>query len=225
MENLIEGRTVRQLIRTSLRALGVISPGQDATVAEYDDALLMLRDLLRKLITDGTFGPLKQITTFEDYVTNGSCHVFKQNPQTSIILPELVAKDGQCSEGDYGLYITSQDGETVSYNRPLEGQNVAAPRDCTVVRITDTTSDATADWIYDGQTKTWQPLYKLGLDHECPLSRRDGEGLKAYLGLYLAAEFGMDPTSMMVQSAREFRSSLANRWDNPDDDQTRFTFY
>lgn len=228
--NMISGRTCKQLITDALRGLGILASGQEATEQEYLDSMVVLRDVLRKFITDGSFGRLKDVIVFDDFTATGNQHIFKQTSWANITLPEFIAaSDTGDVRNDYGLLVNTDGDGGFQYSRQPYTCNgarydIKPPRDCSVVRITDSVSDITIDFIYDGQSKTWQPLYNLDLDYECPLSRRDGEGLKSSLCLMLADQFGVEPTAMQVRLANEFRKGLGARLDQPAT-QSKYRFF
>lgn len=220
-QSMREGVTARQLIKQAMRSLGVLGAGQEPTSAELDDCMLTLRNVLRKLVTDGTYGQLKEKVITDDYITPGMEHIYKMNDQCIIILPMLVSnQDGYC---DYGLML-SEDGAYAPGQLP-EGIKVSPPRDGSIVRITDSVSNATTDWIYDGQIKSWTGLWNISYDYPVPMGFRDGEGLKALLAIAMADEFGVEPTARLERSAREFKMNLGYRWDTQDDNRARTAYF
>ncbi len=221
-QSMREGVTCRQLVKQALRALGVLGAGQDPTSSELDDSMLTLRNILRKLVTDGAYGKLKdRVLTDEYYVTPGMEHIFKLSDQAVIVLPLLVSPEtGIC---DYGAIITVE-GAYTPQSIPV-GVQIQPPRDGSIVRITDAVSNATTDWIYDGQIKSWTGLWNLSYDYPVPMGFRDGEGIKALLAIAMADEYGVEPTARLERSAREFQMNLAYRWDTMNDTQTRTAYF
>ncbi len=163
---------------------------------------------------------MRDVVPEGDYVAGENERVYRRYSVTQLIeLPDMVACRliGSC---DYGERTFSYTGE-----RP--------PRDNAVVTIVDEFTGGIEDYIYDGQRKGWFAIHDMmveydpeiahsadalnnALDMECPLSHRDANGLKAYLSMMLADDYGANIPQMTSIQARDFRLALSHAYSDWD---------
>jgi hypothetical protein len=200
------------VVNSALRKVGVLASGREARAVDRDDTFEHLKNLYRMLITAGTFGRLRDVIPLADYTAYGNERIFRNSDATlAITLPETVRNYTFWNPYSiFGIYPV-EPVPSVATNR-----DVTTPRDCSVVTIIDAFIPGTFDFIYDGQTKTWQGLYDLSLTDEAPLSFRDPQGLSAMLAMSIVDEFSGALGPMTVEQAKMFRSGLTSRFSNPD---------
>ena len=172
-----------------MRRLGVIASGQDPLETEIDDALVALKGLYQRLITEGTLGSITDvIATPGVFNAPENSRVLRNDPATvTINLPETVT--------DCGVE-----------RPPLSGA---------VIVIADTFSGVTATHIYDGELRRWLIIETLDRTAVAPLAERDVNGLASLLALELADEYGQEPGPVTTGSALRFQASLAADFSRP----------
>lgn len=177
-------RTVRQVITTALRKIGVVGSGRRAPHEDgAADALEVLLAWYSGAVSSGMFGRLNDVTTEAAYeakeferVTNLS------DDPVDITLPVTITDDPLCD------------------TRP--------PVDlCPIVIV----ADEPLSWLYDGSIGDWIALYGLTLDSPAPLSSRSGDGLACVLAVQLADEYGGTVGEITASRAAGFLSSLRTR--------------
>jgi len=191
----------RDIVAGALRKLGKLGSGRTPRQADEQDAFGALTGLYRFLITSGAFGRLQDVIPQSDYTARWNERVFRtQDATLSVTLPQTLSNAGYW--GDYYIY---------GYPYFVDNDRVT-PRDCSVVTVVDSFTGVTADFIYDGELKSWQGLYDLTLDSEAPLSTRDPEGLKAYLATHIVGEFGGELSQFDMQRASTYVTALTHRY-------------
>lgn len=201
--------SARDIVNGALRKIGKLAGGREPRTQDSLDALEVLKGLYSQLINSGAFGRLRDVTpTGARYIAGENERIFRNSDVTqSIELPQLVARDG-CGPLPY-------DQERVSYPSGDIDNVLRPPRDCAVVAISDAFTGITAEYVYDGQRRTWAAILDLGLPDHAPLSDRDAEGLKCMLAEQLVDEFGGTLGEMTVRGANNFRAALVHRFSSP----------
>lgn len=197
------------VVKGALRKLGVLASAREPRATDRDDTFEALKGMYRQLINNGAFGRLHDVLPTTDYTACGSVRIYRPTDQAelSITLPETINRqDFWC---DYRIY-----GSCWCPDNAVR-RDVTTPRDCTVVTISDAVIGETYDFIYDGQTKTWQGLYDLELGDAAPLSFRDPQGLMAYLAWQVADDFSAQVGQSTLKLAQNFQSALTTRFSMP----------
>jgi len=210
--------TVKQIITSSLRKLGIVGEGETPSQYAYADALQTLQGLIRGLITTGTFGRLRDVTPAGSYVAGENERVFRTaaDPYQVIELPDIVSDQIAVCE-DYGRIRYTSEGQ-----RPV--------RDCAVVTLTDIMTGNVVDYIFDGQQKRWFPIFNLSLDYQpdsdptadarlnailaldCPLSYGDPNGLSSYLAWQIAPEYSAPVQPQITTAKQQFLIALTHSY-------------
>lgn len=199
----------RDVVNGALRKLGRLGAGREPRVADQADVLTALKGLYASYAAAGTFGRINDIAPEGvEFTADRAWHVYRESASTlSVTLSENVVFDEDLGSPDeYGSRWV-----------PPAYTNAAkrAPRDCSIVRITDNLTGITRDYLFDADYRAWASVDDLGLNDEAPLSRRDPEGLRAALATRVADEFGQEvgPTTAML--AKQFGGQLALGWSRP----------
>lgn len=196
----------RDVVNGALRKLGVLARGREPRLAEQMDTLQALRGLYGGLITAGTLGRLNDVSPLGTaYTAREGDHVYRDDAATiTVTLPDRIPLDAE--PGPYGS----------QWQPPANRTDLTrAPKDGAVVRLTDTYVGVTATWIYDAAAGGWATIEELGLADEAPLSRRDPNGLQAYLASRVADDFGMDVQGGTALASREYLAGLAQGFSQP----------
>lgn len=194
----------------ALRKLGRLGAGREPRTADQTDTLAALRGVYTSFIAAGTFGRINDIAPLGiEFTADRAWHVYREGSGLlDVTLSDSTVYDaGLGDAADYGSRWVPPAYATSAGRR--------APRDCSVVRITDDVTGITRDYLFDADYRAWVALGDLGLDDEAPLSRRNAEGLRAYLAMMVADEFGAEvgqPTAML---AKQFAGQLAQGWSRP----------
>ena len=203
-------KTARDVITLSLKKIGVLRSGGEATSSDAADALASLASFYQEIIANGVCGRIQNIPVSRtgSATTGVNQHInVLTDDEVSLQLPATVAYDywhtwRPCRDYGWGL------------NVPLggdDGYNV--PRDKSVVRVTDQFGPARATYIYDGTVQRWLRLDTLGLTDEAPLSARGFDGLASVLAIRLTELFGADLASpVTVQSANRYKLALVTNY-------------
>lgn len=199
--------TCRDIVNGALRKMGKLAGGREPRTQDSADALDSLKGVYSFLIGSGAFGRLRDVVpTGASYTAGENERIFRNSDVTTEIdLPELVPVDAPHLPRSYA-------DEPIYYSEDPTDQSSRPPRDCSVVIINDAFTGTTVEYIYDGQQKLWQSLYDLSLDSEAPLSRRDPDGLKAFLAVRIADEFGGELGPVSVALAGAFQTNLVTRF-------------
>jgi hypothetical protein len=162
-----------------------------------------LRNAYRQLISQGSFGRLRDVVPLGDYTAGENERIFRNSAATNTItLPEIVSR--WSNPRSYVDEVDTYYGVNDS-TRP--------PQDCAVAVVADAFTGIVADFIYDGSIKRWQSLYTLKLDDEAPLSHRNPQGLQAYLSGQVADEFAGQLGPTTIAQAAGFISGMTHRYD------------
>lgn len=200
----------RQTVNSALRKIGVLAAGREARAVDLDDGFDALKGLYRQLITNGTFGRLRDVIPIADYTAYENERIFRNTEDVvSITLPQTLRNwEFWFGYGIFGIYPNE-------YVPPADDaltQDVRTPRDCAVVSIINALDGMVMDFIYDGHTKSWTGIYALTLDDDAPLSFRDPQGLCALLATQIADEYGREIGPTTFRQAASFQSGLTNRF-------------
>ena len=200
----------RNIVNGALRKCGVLAAGREARAVDLNDGFGALVNLYRALITQGTFGRLRDVIPIEDYIAFENERIFRNTEAVvSITLPETLRRwEYWGAWWIYGIYPV----EPVPPATNAVNYDVRTPRDCAVVSIIDKFSGLQSDFIYDGQSKSWTGISALTVDDEAPLSSRDQQGLMALLATQLCDEYGNQLGDATVRQAATFQTGLTNRF-------------
>jgi hypothetical protein len=208
--------TCGDIIRSSLRKLGVLRSGAEPKAAEAADALMSLQSFYMECVTQGTFGRVYnvQLSQAGTVTTGGNQHInVLTQDAVSIDLPASVPAchwDTWMPCRDYGWGL----------NVPLGADNnVAVPRDKAVVMVTDQFGDTRATYLYDGTIQRWLRIDSLALTDEAPLSARSPDGLAAVLAGRIADDYGASATlsPLTASASARYRLTLVTNFGNADD--------
>ena len=173
------------IIKRALRRLGVLASGTEPTADEAADALECLQGILLRSIAEGALGTLTDVIATDDMVATENSRILLNDVLVDeISLPETVTENGT--------------------ERP--------PRDSSVVVITDTFTDQTVTYIYDGDEGEWLSVETMTLTSKVPLSLRDIIGLSAYLAVEIADEYGQDVSETTAIAASRWHSTIGTNW-------------
>lgn len=199
----------RDVVNGALRKLGRLGAGREPRTADQTDTLAALKGIYTSFIAAGTFGRISDIAPLGvDFTADRAWHVYRASPDTlAVNLPESGGYGDYGDPSEYGSRWVPPAYANAVGGRP--------PRDCTVVRITDDVTGLTRDFLFDGDYRAWASLGDLQLDDEAPLSRRNPEGLRAYLALQVADEFGAEVGQATAMLAKQFVGQLALGWSRP----------
>lgn len=200
----------RLVANGALRKIGVLAAGREARPNDLNDTFDALKGLYKQLITNGAFGRLVDVIPVADYTASENERIFRNTEDVvSITLPEtLLNWEYWGGWWIYGRYPY----EPVPPATNAINLDVRTPRDCAVISIIDKFSAMDADFIYDGQRKSWVGISALTLDDEAPLSSRDPSGLSALLAMQIADEYGKEIGPTTGRLAGNFQSALTNRF-------------
>ncbi len=200
----------RDVVNGALRKLGRLGAGREPRVADQTDALTALKGVYTSFIAAGTFGRINDVAPLGvEFTADRAWHVYRESDATlTVTLPENQVYDEDLGDAaEYGSRWVPP-----AYSASLGGR---APRDGTVVRITDDVTGITKDFLFDGDYRAWVSIGDLQLDDEAPLSRRNAEGLRGYLATQVADEFGADVGPSTIMLAKQFAGQLAQGWSRP----------
>ena len=173
------------IIKRALRRLGVLASGTEPTADEAADALECLQGILLRAISEGALGTLQDVIATDGMVAPENSRVLLNNVAVDdITLPDTVTESGS--------------------ERPT--------RDGSVVVISDTFTDQTVTYIYDGDEGEWLAVETMGLTSKVPLSLRDVIGLSAYLAVEIADEYGQEPSQATAIAASRWHSTIGTNW-------------
>ncbi|KQS01501.1 hypothetical protein ASG11_17765 [Sphingomonas sp. Leaf357] len=176
------------LISRALRRIGVLAAGTAPSDIEANDALDVLSAIYLRLITEGVFGTLRDVVPTGDYTAGENERVIRSNGMVGVIsLPDTINDCGRDR----------------------------APLDGSLVIISDSYTDETEAWLYDGAVKSWVLLTELTLTDTAPMSNRDPLGLVCTLATELADEYGQQASDIIRMNAARFHMGIAHNWSNP----------
>lgn len=199
-------QTVRDICTKAFRKLGVLRAGGEMKTADAEDARVSLQSFLMECVTAGTFGRVRDVLIAQpSTVTAGeNQHVnIASAGVVTVDLPSTVAVDywAYCNPvGDYSWPLN----EAAYYS-----SEVRAPRDRSVVMVTNRDQPERPVYVFDGTIQRWMRLDVLTLNDEAPLSARNSDGLASVLAVRLADEFGATLLSPgTLQAANRYKTAL-----------------
>jgi hypothetical protein len=175
--------TCRAIIKRALQKLAIIAPGNDPEASEADTGLAVVQGLFDGWGSGGMFGR----------VINGLAGI---DPDTivSTALPEPGAPV------ELPILVRDSDGE-----------EVPPPDLAYAEHVDETTSDRRA-YLYDGRMAKWVRVDALTLDSDCPLARRNSEGMAAVVAVAMAEDFGVTPGPRLTVQAGQFLFGMSARY-------------
>lgn len=204
-------KTARDVINLSLKKIGVLRSGGEASASDAADALASLASLYEEWISQGSFGRVRDVVVnvAGEATAYPSVHINEMVDGVTIDLPSVVPYDYWYTwrpYRDYGWGL----------NVPLggdDGNNV--PRDKSVVRITSSENTTRATYIYDGTIQRWMRIDNLTLTDEAPLSARGFDGLASVLAIRLTELFGSELAGpQTLRSANRYSVALVTNYGN-----------
>lgn len=207
-------KTARDVITLSLKKIGVLRSGGEATASDAADALASLASLYEEWISQGAFGRVRDVVVnvAGEATAYPSVHINEMVDGVTINLPSVVPYDYWYTwrpYRDYGWGL----------NVPLggdDGNNV--PRDKSVIRITSSENTTRATYIYDGTIQRWMRIDNLALTDEAPLSARGFDGLASVLAVRLTELFGSELAGpQTLRSANRYSVALVTNYGTEED--------
>lgn len=211
--------SVRDVVATSLRKLGVLRSGGVPSAGDAEDARVSLQSWYAECITAGTFGRVQNIpVSIAGSVTPyPNQHVSVLTDGAVVITPPTTVA--------YDYWYTWMPSRDYGWgkNVPLgadSGYNV--PRDKSVVMVTyqSTSPDAAvrAVYVYDGTIQRWMRVDTITLDDEAPLSARGFDGLASLLAIRLTDQFGEELLgAASVRAANSYKLALVTNYGNDEE--------
>lgn len=204
-------KTARDVITLSLKKIGVLRSGGEASTSDASDALASLASLYEEWISQGAFGRVRDVVVnlAGEATAYPSVHINEMVDGVIIDLPSVVPYDYWYTwrpHRDYGWGL----------NVPLggdDGNNV--PRDKSVIRITSSENTTRATYIYDGTIQRWMRIDNLTLTDEAPLSARGFDGLASVLAIRLTELFGSELAGpQTLRSANRYSVAIVTNYGN-----------
>lgn len=230
--------SIRKNINGALKMLGIVGGhGATATNEELVDALEAVHGLYHMMLTNGTFGRIRDVYPKGDYILGENQRVTRRcNSLQEIRIPDMVS-----SCGSYGFCLSDEtaDGYKNRQNLPTTDYGAFPTRtrhynerrgirDLSVAVIVDEVSGSVDELIYDGHQKKWFVISDMDhdfdltdehdvnrlnaiLDEEAPLSQRDTIGFRSWIAMQIAGMFSAEITEMIARNAANFERSLGVR--------------
>lgn len=175
--------TCRYTIKRALQKLAIIAPGNDPEASEAETGLAVLQGLFDGWGSGGMFGR----------VVNGLAGI---DPDTVVTtaLPEVGAPV------ELPILVRDIDGEEVP------------PPDLAYAENVNATTSVRRAYLFDGRMAKWVRVDALTLDSECPLSRRNSEGMAAVLAMTMAEDFGVTPGPLLMRQSGQFLFGMSARY-------------
>lgn len=202
-------KTARDVINLSLKKIGVLRSGGEASASDAADALASLVSLYEEWISQGAFGRVRDVVVniAGEATAYPSVHVNETVGGVTIELPQTVPYDYWYTwrpYRDYGWGLNVPLGGDDGYN---------VPRDKSVIRITSSENTTRATYIYDGTIQRWMRLDTLGLSDEAPLSARGFDGLASVLAVRMTELFGSELAGpQTMRSANRYNLALVTNY-------------
>lgn len=207
-------KTARDVITLSLKKIGVLRSGGEASASDAADALASLASLYEEWISQGAFGRVRDVvvSVAGEATAYPSVHINEMVDGVSIDLPSVVPYDYWYTwrpYRDYGWGLNVPLGGDDGYN---------VPRDKSVIRITSSENTTRATYIYDGTIQRWMRIDTLDLDGEAPLSARGFDGLASVLAVRLTELFGSELAGpQTLRSANRYSVALVTNYGTEED--------
>ena len=211
--------SVRDVVTTALRKLGVLRSGGVPSTGDAEDARLSLQSWYAECIDSGTFGRVQNIPVSR----TGSVTPYP-NQHVSVLTNDSVTVTPP-STGAYDCWNTWMPYRDYGWgkNVPLGGDSgYNVPRDKSVVMVTyqESAPDAAQRlvYVYDGTIQRWMRTDTLTLDDEAPLSARGFDGLSSLLAIRLTDQFGEELLgAASVRSANRYKLALVTNYGNDEE--------
>ncbi len=182
--------TCLEIITSAYRKAGVMDAAGTLSASDGQVGLELLQEVYLDIVAKGSLGRLNEVNVTADY--------------------EALEMDR--------IIVTTEDAVEVTlpatYTDEDTGQE-RAPKDLTVVTVTDLRSDYRTLYIFDAIYGAWTRVDELALDDYAPLSHRFPAGLKAHVAIKRAAEDGMPLSAGIVREAAMMNLALSTRFDGP----------
>lgn len=207
-------KTARDVINLSLKKIGVLRSGGEATASDAADALASLASLYEEWISQGAFGRVRDVVVNLAGTATAypNVHVNETVSGVTIELPQTVPYDYWYTwrpYRDYGWGLNVPLGGDDGYN---------VPRDKSVIRITSSENTTRATYIYDGTIQRWMRIDNITLADEAPLSARGFDGLASVLAVRLTELFGSELAGpQTMRSANRYSVALVTNYGNEED--------
>lgn len=191
--------TCRDIIKTTLRRLGVVTSGMEPSSSQANDGLEALQAHYDGLVASGRLGRLTDIlVTASPYDANcGERIAYSGSGTLAINLPETE---------DIGLkdQIPEKGSDTLR-----------KPYDLAVIVV-----EGGSTHLYEAGA--WVELNGLELSDDAPLSGRFRQWLVGELAIRLADDYGMSAPASCVADAMMGRSAISHKFSAPKDDPVYF---
>ena len=190
--------TLTDIIRNSLLSLGVIG-FRESVSADY--AVFALEKLQSLLLALPGQRDWIAVEVTDDYTTKGNERItVVGDVDVTITLPQLFTADR------YDLMSLS--GVTVA----TTGGYTAAPRDGTRVQIVTQEGTDYLTYIYRSDRGKWMTLSPLAAASDVPINQDLHAGLEALLAVEIAPAFGVEPTKLLFEKARDAARQMRARF-------------
>lgn len=205
-------KTARDVITLALKKIGVLRSGGEASTSDASDALASLASLYQEWITQGAFGRISNVVIGRELdataVPNQHINVTTEDA-VEINLPATV---------EAGFWTTWRPCRDYGWGKHVPfgvDDNVAVPKDKSVVIVTDQYGPTRVTYIYDGSIQRWMRVDVLGLTDEAPLSARGFDGLASVLAVRLTELFGSELAGpQTLRSANRYNLALVTNYGN-----------
>lgn len=182
--------TCLEIITSAYRKAGVMDAAGTLSASDGQVGLELLQEVYLDILAKGSLGRLTEVNVTADY--------------------EALEMDR--------ILITTEDAVEVTLPATYTDEDTGlerAPKDLTVVTVTDLRSDYRVLYIFDAIYGAWTRVDELALDDYAPLSHRFPAGLKAHVAIKRAAEDGLPMSAGIVREAAMMNLALVNRFDGP----------
>lgn len=179
-------KTCQDVINRAARKLNVVAFGQALPAAQSAEMLLELQSLYLELVGWGAFGRENDVLTQGDWCAMPQQRVRVTDPTKTITIPDEIPSSVYWPDwwgwdrGNYWYWPIW----------PVCGSCCVAPRDLSIVTVTDPISNTVATYLYDAFVGKWRSLNDLLLTDEAPLSRRWFSPLANVLAERMADDYG-----------------------------------
>ena len=175
--------TCRAIIKRALQKLAIIAPGDDPEASEAETGLAVLQGMFDGWASSGMFGRV-------DAFLNGAL----SSDIVEWILPEPSAPV------ELPIRIRDSNGD------------VLPPRDLSFVEYVDEATGERRNYLFDARRGAWLRIDNLTFDTDCPLARRNVEGLAAVLAVNMADDFGVDVRPLTLRQSGQFLFAMSAKY-------------